>query len=102
MSTYHIYILHLQPMVYWVVILLHHIHTLLPQSVVRWVVILLHLIRTLHHIHTIDLNLFTLKMVTTRVDGKHLPYISSSVKDEEKNEWTHGDEKKLILLNFII
>ncbi len=24
------------------------------------------------------------------------------IKDEEKNEWTHGDEKKLILLNFII
>jgi hypothetical protein len=66
--------------------LLYHIHTLDPQLVVRRVVMLLHLIRTiyLHHIHTLHINIFTLEVVTTRVEGKNLPYNSSSVKDEEK------------------
>jgi hypothetical protein len=47
---------------------------------------LLHLIRTHHlgHIHILNLNMFTLEVVTTRVEGKHLPFNSSFVKDEEK------------------
>jgi hypothetical protein len=66
------HILHLQPMVHRVVVLLHHIHTILPQSVVHQMVMLLHHIRTLHlhHIHTLHLNLFTLEVVTTWVEGK--------------------------------
>jgi hypothetical protein len=39
-----------------VVLLLHHIHTLY-----------------LRHIHTLHLNLFTLEVVTTRVEEKTLP-----------------------------
>jgi hypothetical protein len=64
-----------QSVVHQVVMLLHRIHTLLSLSVVRQVAMLLHHIRTLHllDIHTLHLNLFTLEMVTTRVEEKTPP-----------------------------
>jgi hypothetical protein len=64
-----------QSVVHRVVMLIHHIHTLLPLSVVRQVAMFLLHIRTLHllDIHTLHLNLFTLEMVTTRVEEKTPP-----------------------------
>jgi hypothetical protein len=73
MHTHHIHILRLQLVLRRVIVLLHHIHTLLPQLELRQVVMLLHHVRTHHphQIHTLHLNLFTLKVVTTRVEGTH-------------------------------
>jgi hypothetical protein len=104
---HHIHILRLQLVLRRVIVLLHHIHTLLPQLVLRQVVMLLHHVRTHHphQIHTLHLNMFTLEVVTTRVEGTHpigQDRAKAATQKEKGKEGSSSQSKSYFVVNDIM